>query len=89
MNGELLIERLIAYAKAFLHLQACDEIYTRNLLLSKFGLFAPYDGNAETRDVYEMRVPDALYAEICAFARERGLCDAGKRRALPRAYSGF
>lgn len=89
MNGELLIERLIAYAKAFLHLQACDEIYTRNLLLSKFGLFAPYDGNAETRDVYEMRVPDALYAEICAFARERGLCDAGEEARFAAGIFGL
>lgn len=89
MNGELLIERLIAYAKAFLHLQACDEIYTRNLLLSKFGLFAPYDGNAETSDVYEMRVPDALYAEICAFARERGLCDAGEEARFAAGIFGL
>ena len=69
MNGELLIERLIAYAKAFLHLQACDEIYTRNLLLSKFGLFAPYDGKVETNDVYEMRVPDALYCLLYTSTR--------------------
>ena len=37
MNGKLLVEKLLAYAKAHLCLRAEDEVYMRNVLLSQFG----------------------------------------------------
>lgn len=75
MNGELLTERLLAYARRFLHLDARDEVYMRNVLLAEFGLHAPYEGVPDVSDAEKMDVPDALNAEIAAYALENGLAD--------------
>lgn len=74
INGELLTERLIAYAQAHLQLPAEDVIYMRNLLLSELHLSAPYAGDADLSDIKAMDVPDALVQEIEAYATETGLC---------------
>ena len=47
MDGKLLIEKLLAYAKAHLSLREEDEVYMRNVLLSQFGFAEPYDGEAD------------------------------------------
>ena len=75
MNGELLTERLLAYARRFLHLDARDEVYMRNVLLAEFGLHVPYEGAPDVSDAEKMDVPDALNAEIAAYALENGLAD--------------
>ena len=68
MNGELLIERLLVYAKKNLHLDECDVIYMRNILLAEFRLSAPYEGEVNVSDVQTMDVPDQLNSEITEFA---------------------
>ena len=73
MKGELLVERLIAYAEMHLHLQPCDVIYARNCLLSEFRLSAPYDGEADISDIAAMEVPDALSGELAEYALEHNL----------------
>lgn len=78
MEGGLLAERLVAYAGQFLCLDDCDRIYIRNVLLAEFGLFEPYEGEADVSDVTGMSVPDVLYKQIAEFARERGLCEEGE-----------
>ena len=55
MDGQLLTERLLEYAKTFLHLDARDEEYMRNLLLSRFHLYAPYEGDADV--FFGLRLP--------------------------------
>ena len=75
MNGKELTEKLIAYAKVHLHLNETDEVYMRNVLLSKFGLSEPQGGAADDSDVAVMDVPDVLADELKAYALENGLCD--------------
>lgn len=74
MDGKLLTEKLIAYARAHLHLQEEDVIYMRNVLLSEFGLSEPYDGVADVSDAVQADVPDALAQDLKSFALEAGLC---------------
>ncbi len=74
MDGKLLTEKLLAYAKAHLHLPEEDEIYMRNVLLSQFGLSEPYDGVADVSDAVNADVPDALAEDLKNFALEAGLC---------------
>ena len=74
MDGKLLIEKLLAYAKAHLYLKAEDEIYMRNVLLSQFGFSEPFDGEADTAAEEAADVPDALFEALKAFAVEKGLC---------------
>ncbi len=75
MDGELLVERLLEYAKLNLHLDERDVIYMRNVLLAKFDLPAAYEGKAETEDIKEMDIPDKLNAEITEYALEKGLTE--------------
>ena len=75
MNGELLIERLIAYAKKHLYLHDYDENYFRNLLLAEFRLPAPYEGAPDVSDIAGMDVPDSLCDEIKAYAIENNIAD--------------
>lgn len=60
MNGKELTEKLIAYAKVHLHLNETDEVYMRNVLLSKFGLSEPQGGAADDSDVAVMAFPTFL-----------------------------
>ena len=75
MNGELLTERLLEYAKRYLYLHDYDVIYMRNLLLAELKLAAPYDGSPDLSDIAEMDVPDTLYAEIREYALANGLAE--------------
>ena len=59
MNGKLLVEKLLAYAKAHLCLRAEDEVYMRNVLLSQFGFTEPYEGDADVLAEIAADVPDA------------------------------
>ena len=74
MDGKLLTEKLIAYAKAHLYLAEEDEVYLRNVLLSQFGFSEPYDGEPDVSDAVQADVPDLLAAQLKEFALEAGLC---------------
>ena len=74
MNGKLLVEKLLAYAKAHLCLRAEDEVYMRNVLLSQFGFTEPCEGKTDVSAAVSADVPDALAEELKAFALEKGLC---------------
>ena len=75
MDGKLLTERLLAYARAHLHMQECDVDYMRNVLLSRLKTDSPYDGEADVSGIAEMDVPDALFAELKEYAFAAGLAD--------------
>ena len=73
VNGKLLVEKLIAYAKAFLYLDDLDEIYVRNVLLAEFKLDSAYTENADLEYVKEMSVPDVLFNEAKDYALENSI----------------
>ena len=75
MNGGLLVERLLAYARRYLALDERDVIYLRNTLFAEFRLSAPYDGEADLSDIAQMDVPDKLNEEIAEYALAHGLTD--------------
>lgn len=86
VNGKLLTEKLIAYAKLFLHLDDLDEIYARNTLLAEFKLDSAYVGEADLEYVKEMSVPDVLFNETKDYALENSISDCDTTATLFAAY---
>ena len=64
IDGKILVEKLFTYAKAFLHLEARDEIYTRNLLLREFKLTEPTDDAGDLSFICSLDVPDVIVEEL-------------------------
>lgn len=77
MDGRLLAEELLGYARVHLHLSETDEIYTRNVLLSELGVAEPWDGETDPASIASMDVPDTLAEELRTYALEKGLCTEG------------
>ena len=73
IDGKLLVEKLLKYAKAFLHLEPRDEIYMRNLLLREFKLLEPYAESVDLSYIEKLDVPDELVMEVEEYAIENGL----------------
>lgn len=86
VNGKLLVEKLVAYAKAFLHLDELDVIYARNTLLAEFKIDSAYVGNADIDYIKEMSVPDVLFNEIKDYARENRIVEDDISATLFAAY---
>ena len=78
IDGKLLVEKLLKYAEAFLHLNPRDEIYMRNLLLREFKLDEPYKGEEDISFVETLDVPDTLVSEIEQYAEENALAEEGE-----------
>ena len=65
VNGKILVEKLVAYAKNFLYLHELDEVYTRNVLLGEFGLIsAETNPKIDEEKIAKMEVPDELFEEV-------------------------
>lgn len=79
VDGKILIEKLLAYAKAHLHLNARDEIYFRNLLLREFKIDQPLEESLALEEVLGMTVPDALVKDIEEYAIENNLIVDGEQ----------
>ncbi len=75
IDGKILVEKLLAYAKAFLHLNPRDEIYMRNLLLREFKLTEPCEENVDLSYINEIDVPDCIVEELESYAVENALTD--------------
>lgn len=73
VDGKFLVEKLIAYAKAFLYLADLDEIYIRNTLLATLRLTAPMKNAPNLDFIKEMSVPDILFDELKDYSRETGI----------------
>ena len=84
-DGRLLTEKLIRYAKTFLHLKPRDEIYFRNLLLREFRLTSPYEGEADLGYIDKLDVPDEIVAELEEYAVQEGIA----REEEKNLYSGY
>ena len=79
IDGKLLIEKLLVYAKAHLRLNARDEIYFRNLLLREFNLDQPTYESVDENKIINMSVPDELVKEIEEYALENGIIKDGEQ----------
>ncbi len=86
VDGKLLVEKLIAYAKDFLYLNELDEIYVRNTLLVQFKLTAPMNKIPNLEYVKEMTVPDVLFSEIKEYAIENNIAEDDLQATLFASY---
>ena len=84
-DGKLLVEKLLVYAKEFLHLEDLDVIYKRNLLLREFGLESPAEDVGNLDYIKSYAVPDELVKEVESYAEENNLAKDG----LLNLYSTF
>ncbi|MBQ7642648.1 MAG: UDP-glucose--hexose-1-phosphate uridylyltransferase [Clostridia bacterium] len=75
IDGKLLTEKLVAYAKAFLYLNELDEVYLRNTLLVHFKLATPLKKIPDLDYIKEMSVPDVLVNEIKEYALENNIAE--------------
>ncbi len=75
IDGKLLIEKLLLYARTFLGLQELDVIYQRNILLHLFNLSSPLKEEVDIDYVKDYQVPDVLVEEIIAYAIENKIVD--------------
>ena len=73
IDGKILIEKLLLYARTFLSLPELDVIYLRNTLLGIFKLSAPCKKVKDIEFVTELTVPDVLIEEIKTYAIENSL----------------
>ena len=77
VDGKILVEKLIRYAKTFLHLKERDEIYVKNNLLREFKLDSPTQAALDLSAIETLTVPDILVEEIETYAKENNLCEEG------------
>lgn len=85
VDGKLLTEKLLKYAKKFLHLNERDETYMRNILLREFGEDYPASDVGDLSYIEQLSVPDILVEEIETLGLERGKCEEG----LTNLYSTY
>ena len=77
IDGKLLVEKLVRYAKAHLGLNDLDVVYKRNELLKAFGLDSAYTGDEDISYVDNLTVPDELVAETETYGEENNLLKDG------------
>ena len=85
IDGKLLVEKLLRYAKKFLHLNPRDEIYFRNLLLREFKLDEPCQDAGDLSFIDGLDVPDVIVNELEEFAVANGFAIKG----LENLYSTY
>lgn len=86
IDGKILIEKLLQYAKTFLGLATLDEIYIRNVLLKEFKLESPAVNAGDLSFVKDLELPDVLIAEIESYAVENGIAEEGTEADLFANY---
>ncbi len=89
IDGKILVEKLLKYAKTFLHLNARDEIYFRNILLREFKLDEPTEDTLDLAFIEELTVPDILVNEIEEYALENGLVEDGEQNLYSTYVMGI
>ena len=85
VDGKLLVEKLLKYAKCHLGLKDRDEIYFRNLLLREFKLDQPIKCAGDLSFIEKLDVPDIITEELERFAVENGFIQKG----LENLYSTY
>ena len=89
IDGKILIEKLLRYAKKFLHLDPRDEIYMRNLLLREFRLTEPTEEQVDLSYIDGLDVPDTLVADVESYALENNLIENGKENLYSTYVMGI
>ncbi|MBQ8426707.1 MAG: UDP-glucose--hexose-1-phosphate uridylyltransferase [Clostridia bacterium] len=89
IDGKLLVEKLLRYAKAFLHLNERDEIYMRNLLLREFRLSEPYEEQVDLNFIDALDVPDTLVSEIETYVLDNAIIEQGKENLYSTYIMGI
>lgn len=72
---QIIIEKLIAYAKEQLDMSELDAVYTRNLLLNRLKVASPLEEPIDTSFVRDLEVPDPLIEELRGILEKRGDAD--------------
>ena len=86
IDGKILTEKLLRYAVKFLHLNARDVIYMRNLLLREFKLDEPCEDAGDLSFIDSLDVPDVIVNELEDYAMENGLIKEDYERNLYSTY---
>ncbi len=89
IDGKLLVEKLVRYAKAHLGLNDLDVIYKRNELLKAFGLDSAYTGDEDISYVDNLTVPDELVAETETYGEENNLLKDGLKNLFSTYVFGI
>lgn len=89
MNGKLLVEKLLFFAKKYLYSEALDEAYVRNLLLQILKVETPLVEIPDLSELESLTVPDMLIAEVEEFAKENGLCEVGEENLFSAYVTGL
>ena len=79
IDGKILVEKLLRYAKSHLHLNPRDEIYFRNILLREFKLDEPTEETIDLSFIDTLTVPDILTEEIETYALENKFIEDGEQ----------
>lgn len=79
IDGKVLVEKLIKYARTHLHMEKRDEIYFRNLLLREFRLEEPAEESLDLDWIIDLEVPDVLVREVEEYAVENQLVEEIKK----------
>ncbi len=77
IDGKILTEKLITYAKYHLHLNDRDQIYFRNILLRELKLDQPTEETLDLEFIKDLSVPDIIVNDLEQYAVENGLVQAG------------
>lgn len=77
MDGKILTEELLAYARAHLALDPLDEPWLRNRILAMLHLDGATSAAVDTAYVETLDVPDVLTEKVRAYAAENALCEEG------------
>ncbi len=85
VDGKILTEKLLRYARNFLHMEERDVIYMRNILLREFRLDEPAEDAGDLSFIDGLDVPDVIVKELEEYAVENGLAQAG----LENLYSTY
>lgn len=85
---EKTIEEALCYAKTHLFLQEEDESYFRNLLLERYHLSAPYEGEIDREAIAALDVPDKIVHAIVDYDLAHGL-DEGEAERDAAWVMGF
>lgn len=89
IDGKILVEKLLKYAKTFLYLNARDEIYFRNILLREFNLDEPCENVPDLSYIENLTVPDEIVKEVEDFAKENNMIGDGEENLYSTYIMGI
>lgn len=79
---DILVEKLIHYAQMHLSLEEQDVLYTRNLLLFRLKVPAPYKGPINISEIKAMKTPDALLDQLRAEVKKHNITEEWRIEGL-------